>query len=86
MLDDPFAAVDGPVAQHMFEEGVRKLLHGHTVVLALSSQLELLEDAQHVVALERGTVVAQGSYSELVATGTHYSPCCLDAQTVPPPS
>ncbi len=70
VMDDPFSAVDPPTARHMWTQGVERLLTGHTVVIALSSHLHLLEHAAHVVALDRaGSVAVQGKYSDVVAAG-----------------
>ena len=48
VLDDPFSAVDVTVAHAMFTRGVLDLLAGYTVILALSSHVELLAHAQRV--------------------------------------
>ncbi len=81
VLDDPLAAVDSKVCNHMFEEAI--LAHvkepaapgqprekgaprkGRGCLLALN-QLALLPRVDWVVFLDKGGVGAQGSYAELM--------------------
>ncbi|XP_046390100.1 ATP-binding cassette sub-family C member 9 isoform X2 [Ischnura elegans] len=66
MLDDPLSALDYQVGQHVFEEGIRKLLlrQRRTVVL-VTHQLQLLSHAYHIIAMENGQVRIQGTLGEI---------------------
>lgn len=65
IMDDPFAAVDVDVANKMFLDGVQGSLANKTRVLVLSSHIELLEHADHILMLGDGGVIASGPYNDL---------------------
>jgi len=67
LLDDPLSAVDQHVGRHIFEECFMKHLKDKTVVLAIN-QLQYLIDLDYIVFVQDGTVYAQGTYEELMAT------------------
>eukprot|EP00667_Euglena_gracilis_P002476 EG_transcript_2477 len=62
LLDDPFSALDAHVGDHVFRQAVLGMLRaeGATVVL-VTHQRRLLRHADHVVAIDRGHVAAQGT-------------------------
>lgn len=62
LLDDPFAALDRPVAQHVFRRAVQRLLlrHGRTVVMA-THQMDLAQSADHLIVMEAGRIIVQGT-------------------------
>jgi ABC-type multidrug transport system fused ATPase/permease subunit len=75
-LDDPFAAVDMSVGEHIFSECILKLLHDKTRVLAMNSHLHLLKHFHQIIVLGetseisgdgrfQNTVLFQGDYSTL---------------------
>ena len=61
LLDDPFSALDARVADSIFNECLRGLLAGRIVFLA-THNLRFLSEADYVVRLHLGTVVAKGDY------------------------
>ncbi|KAJ3294241.1 hypothetical protein HDU79_011308, partial [Rhizoclosmatium sp. JEL0117] len=65
LLDDPLAALDAHVGKHVFDECIKTHLEGKTRVL-ITHQLHVLPNVDHIIVLEKGVVVEQGSYSELV--------------------
>lgn len=69
LLDDPLSAVDPHVANHIFEECIRKYLRNKTVIL-VTHQLQFIEKADKIICLKDGQVLISGSYSEILKTGT----------------
>jgi ABC-type multidrug transport system fused ATPase/permease subunit len=64
LLDDPISALDSQVGRLVFESGIMGYLKDKTVLL-VTHQLFLLPDVDHIVVLEKGKVVEQGSFKEL---------------------
>ncbi|XP_037000716.2 ATP-binding cassette sub-family C member 12 isoform X2 [Artibeus jamaicensis] len=65
LLDDPLSAVDAHVGQHIFEQCIKKMLRGKTVVL-VTHQLQFLESCDEVVLLEDGEIREKGTHEELM--------------------
>ncbi|RHY29167.1 hypothetical protein DYB32_005373, partial [Aphanomyces invadans] len=65
LLDDPLSALDVHVAQEVFDQGIRGLLANKSVVMVLSSHYHLLQSADHIVVMDQGRVVRQGSFAAL---------------------
>jgi ABC-type multidrug transport system ATPase subunit len=63
-LDDPISALDAQVGRLVFESGIMGYLKNKTVLL-VTHQLFLLPDVDHIVVLDKGKVVEQGSFKEL---------------------
>ncbi|KAM5262856.1 ATP-binding cassette sub-family C member 11 [Ctenodactylus gundi] len=72
LLDDPLSAVDAHVGKHVFEECIRKMLRGKTVVL-VTHQLQYLEFCDQIIFLEDGTVCETGTHSELIQKKGRYA-------------
>lgn len=71
LLDDPLAAVDAHVGQHIFDALLCGALGGATRVLVTNAVQYLVSPAvERILVLERGAVVAEGSYDALVALST----------------
>jgi ABC-type multidrug transport system fused ATPase/permease subunit len=68
ILDDPLSALDYQVGQKLFDSGIRRLLlrQKRTVIL-VTHRLQLLAHAHQIIALEGGSVRAQGSLTEIEA-------------------
>jgi ABC-type multidrug transport system ATPase subunit len=61
LLDDPFAALDLPVAQHVFTEAIQRVLlrQGRNVVMT-THHMEYALQADHVIVLDSGNILIQG--------------------------
>ncbi|CAG2102973.1 unnamed protein product, partial [Medioppia subpectinata] len=70
LLDDPLAAVDAHVGQHLYREviGRQGLLRNKTRVLA-THHVSYLKDADQIVVISEGRIVDAGDYDALVARG-----------------
>ena len=68
LMDDPLSAVDLKVGQHVFGECIKSLLGKKTRVL-ISHQEQHMKEANEVILLYRGRVLAQGGFSELQDKG-----------------
>jgi len=64
LLDDPLAALDPRVGRTVFEQCIRGALAGKTRVL-VTQALHFLPQVDHVIVVNDGTVVEQGSYAQL---------------------
>ncbi|XP_036773815.2 ATP-binding cassette sub-family C member 6 isoform X1 [Manis pentadactyla] len=67
LLDDPLAALDAHVTQHVFNQviGPHGLLQGTTRIL-VTHTLHVLPQADWIVVLEDGTIAEMGSYQQLL--------------------
>nr|XP_023472034.1 multidrug resistance-associated protein 6 [Equus caballus] len=67
LLDDPLAALDAHVGQHVFDQviGPSGLLQGTTRIL-VTHALHVLPEADWIVVLEDGAIAEMGSYQELL--------------------
>eukprot|EP00731_Ephydatia_muelleri_P021951 Em0014g542a len=66
LLDDPLSAVDAVVAKHIFERCICGLLKDRLVVL-VTHQLQFAEQANNILALNDGKMVAYGNIQHLRA-------------------
>ena len=69
LLDDPLAAVDVHVGKHIFENVIgnndKSILKGKTRVW-VTNHISYLTQVDHVIVMENGKIVAQGSYAQLL--------------------
>ncbi|XP_044535039.1 ATP-binding cassette sub-family C member 6 [Gracilinanus agilis] len=67
LLDDPLAALDVHVGQHIFDHviGPGGLLHGTTRIL-VTHAVHILPQADYIIMMADGAVVESGSYQELL--------------------
>jgi ATP-binding cassette subfamily C (CFTR/MRP) protein 1 len=65
LLDDPISALDAQVGRLVFDLGIKEYLSPKTVVL-VTHQLHLLPEMDHIIVLDKGVMVEQGSFKELM--------------------
>ncbi|XP_062293834.1 ATP-binding cassette sub-family C member 10 isoform X2 [Scomber scombrus] len=65
LLDDPLAAVDSDVAEHLMQKCIVELLRGKTRVLC-THRIEFVDKADSVILMENGTIVKMGSPAEVL--------------------
>lgn len=63
ILDDPLSAVDVHVGRHIFERFITGAI-SQKARLLVTNQLQYLPSADHIVVLDKGCVVVQGTYEE----------------------
>jgi ATP-binding cassette subfamily B protein len=71
VLDEPTAALDAE-AEHAVYERFRTLAKGRTTIL-ISHRFPTVRMADHIVVLEKGQVVEEGSHQDLVARDGRYA-------------
>ncbi|KFU79392.1 ATP-binding cassette, subfamily B [Amycolatopsis lurida] len=71
VLDEVTSALD-PVNETAVHEGIDRLMAGRTVVM-VAHRLRTVERADHVVFLDEGRIVEEGSHDELVRLGGRYA-------------
>ncbi|ORY50511.1 P-loop containing nucleoside triphosphate hydrolase protein [Rhizoclosmatium globosum] len=72
LLDDPLSAVDAHVGKHLFERCILGSLNDRTRVL-VTHQLHFLPQCDYIVFVKDGTILEQGSFKELMASGGSFS-------------
>jgi ATP-binding cassette subfamily B multidrug efflux pump len=71
LLDDALSAVDTHTEAAILH-GLRDALHGRTAIIA-SHRVSAVREADHIIVLEQGTIVEQGTHDQLVAHGGRYA-------------
>jgi ATP-binding cassette, subfamily C (CFTR/MRP), member 1 len=66
LLDDPLSALDSKVGRAVFHKCIQRELKGCTRVL-VTSQLQYVFEADHIVVVKGGEVAESGSYEDLMA-------------------
>jgi ATP-binding cassette, subfamily C (CFTR/MRP), member 1 len=64
LLDDPLAALDPRIGRTVFQECILGTLYGKTRVL-VTQALQFLPQVDHIIVVDDGTIVEQGSYAQL---------------------
>lgn len=70
--DDPLAAVDAHVAEHLWTKCVRGALEG-TTRLVVMNQLHFLPQCDLVVVMDEGRVSEMGTFDQLVQSGLDFA-------------
>ncbi|MFI6309087.1 ABC transporter ATP-binding protein [Nocardia fusca] len=71
LLDEVTSALD-PVNEAAVHEGIERLMAGRTVVM-VAHRLRTVQRADHIVFLDNGRIVEQGSHNELLLRGGRYA-------------
>jgi ATP-binding cassette subfamily B protein len=71
VLDDSLSAVDAETEQLILRH-LRAVMHGRTAVL-ISHRVAAMKDADQILVVDEGKIVARGTHAELLATGGLYS-------------
>jgi ATP-binding cassette, subfamily C (CFTR/MRP), member 1 len=69
LLDDPLAAVDAHVGQHLFENCITPLVNANKCVVLVTNALQFIRDAHDIVVLDNGSIIEHGTYSQLLELG-----------------
>ncbi|KAF5283717.1 hypothetical protein FQR65_LT13752 [Abscondita terminalis] len=72
LLDDPLSAVDTRVGKEIFKNCIKSYLK-HKAVVLVTHQLQYLKDADYLIILENGQLLAQGTPEELQETGINFA-------------
>jgi ATP-binding cassette subfamily B protein len=71
VLDDSLSSVDAETERAILKN-LRGVMHGRTAVL-ISHRVAAIKDADQIVVLDQGKVVARGTHEQLLAQGGLYS-------------
>jgi len=71
ILDDALSAVDTDTEARILGH-LRQVMHGRTTIL-IAHRISTVKDADHIVFLEDGQIVEQGTHDQLVALGGRYA-------------
>ncbi|HEU0029408.1 MAG TPA: ABC transporter ATP-binding protein [Kofleriaceae bacterium] len=71
VLDDSLSSVDAETERKILTN-LRAVMHGRTAVL-ISHRVAAIKDADQIVVLDQGKVVAKGTHEQLLAQGGLYS-------------
>uniref|UniRef100_A0A672Z756 ATP-binding cassette sub-family C member 5 n=1 Tax=Sphaeramia orbicularis TaxID=375764 RepID=A0A672Z756_9TELE len=72
ILDDPLSALDTHVANHIFNNAIRKQLR-HKTVIFITHQLQYLVDCDDVILMRDGSIVEQGHHDNLMKLNGDYA-------------
>ncbi|KAL0070194.1 hypothetical protein AAF712_002684 [Marasmius tenuissimus] len=68
LFDDPLSALDAHVAKDVFENVMQKALAGTTRIV-VTHALHFLPYMDYIITLNNGSIVEEGTYSDLIARG-----------------
>ena len=71
VLDDSLSSVDATTEREILKS-LRAVMHGRTAIL-ISHRVAAIKDADQIVVLDQGRIVARGTHDQLLAQGGTYS-------------
>lgn len=71
ILDEPTSSLD-PETEALLEESTQRLMQGRTVI-TIAHRLNTIFKADHILVLEKGQIVEQGTHNELMTKRGAYS-------------
>ena len=74
LLDEATSALDAE-AEEAVQQGLRQAMAGRTV-LVIAHRLATVQEADHILVLESGSIVESGSHDQLMARGGRYRELC----------
>ena len=74
LLDEATSALDTP-SEVLVQNALEKLSKNRTT-LVIAHRLSTIVSADHIIVMDRGRVIEQGTHTELIAAGGHYSDLC----------
>jgi ATP-binding cassette subfamily B multidrug efflux pump len=83
VLDDSLSSVDAETERAILKN-LKNVMHGRTAVL-ISHRIAAIKDADQIVVLDQGKIIARGTHAQLLAQGGTYSELYasqLDTDTV----
>lgn len=72
LFDDPLSAVDAHVGKHLFDKVIGPngfLAQEKAARILVTHQVHLVQDAEHIVVVDHGRIMAQGNFNELALSG-----------------
>jgi subfamily B ATP-binding cassette protein MsbA len=67
ILDEATSALDTE-SERLVQDALNRLMRGRTAIV-IAHRLSTIERADHIVVLEAGQIVEQGSHAQLLASG-----------------
>ena len=74
LLDEATSALDTQ-SEVLVQDALEKLSANRTT-LVIAHRLSTIVSADHIIVMDRGRVIEQGTHTELIAAGGHYSDLC----------